>query len=41
MKITDIKAIALKMLKVGTTVTGGNNGYDGNPYRNETQAEID
>ncbi|QQO08824.1 mandelate racemase/muconate lactonizing enzyme family protein [Breznakiella homolactica] len=41
MKITDIKAIALKMPKVGTTVTGGNDGYDGNPYRNETQEETE
>ena len=41
MKITDIKAYALKTPKVGTTVTGGNDGYDGNPYRNETNEQTE
>jgi muconate cycloisomerase len=41
MKITDIKAIALALPKVGTTVTGGNGGEDGNPYRDETASQTE
>jgi L-alanine-DL-glutamate epimerase-like enolase superfamily enzyme len=41
MKIVDIKGYWLELPKVGTTVNGGNYGDDGNPYRNESQEQLD